>query len=149
MPQTDDRERDSLSSKIYIGAWDSVDQHDALLQYAGAANFGTNRLGPEHLANHATIEECIGYPATTIITVEYDPDRANCAELYNKLSEAKTYCNFYSFAGAHHMSNQLYGVVLPGEPNEYGQIVKAVLDKAINDCFNYDLNRPWVAEEGK
>lgn len=101
MPQTDDRERDSLSSKIYIGAWDSVDQHDALLQYAGAANFGTNRLGPEHLASHATIEECIGYPATTIITVEY------------------------------------------------GQIVKAVLDKAINDCFNYDLNRPWVAEEGK
>ncbi len=39
------------------------------------------------------------------------------------------------------------GVVLPGEAVEYGEVMKVVLDKAINDCFNYDLRRPWVTEE--
>lgn len=147
VPQVDDRESDSVADRVYTGLWDSVDHHNALLQYAGPANFGTSRLGPEYIANHATIEDCIGYPPTTIITVEFDPDRANCEAFYHKLAEAKTYCNFYAFAGAHHVSDQLIGTNLPGEPNEYGKVIKVVLDKAINDCFDYDLSRPWVTEK--
>lgn len=149
MPQTDDRETNSLSNRIYTGVWDSVDQHNALLQYAGAQNFGSSRLGPEYLANRATIEDCIGYPPTYLMTVEFDPDRENTMNFYNKLAEAKTYVQFVSWPAAHHMSSHLYGVVLPGEANDYGRVVKEVLDKSINDCFKYDLRRPWVAEEAK
>ena len=149
MPQTDDRETDSLSNKVYTGIWDSLDQHNALMQYAGIQNFGSSRLGPEYVANRASIEDCVGYPPTFIFTVEFDPDRYNCTQFYNKLAEAKTFVEFVCWPGAHHMSSHLIGVNLPGECNEYGAVVKTVLEKAVNDCFNYDLRRPWVTEEKK
>ncbi len=63
------------------------------------------------------------------------------------MSEAKTFVNFSSWPGAHHMSNQVVGISLPGEETEYGAAMKTVLDKYIKDCFAYDLRRPWVLEE--
>ena len=59
--QTDDREKDG--SSFYSGVWDSVEQHDGLYQWLGR-NFDSNREGPEALANHATVEDCIGFPPT-------------------------------------------------------------------------------------
>ena len=36
-----------------------------------------------------------------------------------------------------------------GEPNELSLRVASVFDSNIEDCFKYDLRRPWVVEEYK
>lgn len=144
VPQTDDREAEGHS--IYNGAWDSITQHHALAQWLGP-NFGSSRIGPEALANHATIEDCIGYPPTFIHTVELDPDRQFNREFYGKLLEANTYAEYHVWGGAHHACGIWNGNALGGVINEYSARVKVVIDGNIEDCWNYDLRRDWLREE--
>ena len=47
-----------------------VEQHDGLYQWLGR-NFDSNRVGPEALANHATVEDCIGFPPTFMYQVKW------------------------------------------------------------------------------
>ncbi len=143
VPQTDDREKGYTG--VYDGMWDTVNQHNALKQWLGT-NFASSLVGPEALANHATVEECIGYPPTFIHTTEFDPDRHFCREFYGKLLEARTYAEFHSWGGAQHCS-PWQGVTNPGEVSDYTKVVKVVYDANVEDCFKYDLRRPWVAEE--
>lgn len=147
MPQTDDRDMTS-ASQIYTGMWDAPLQHNAMLQWLGA-NYASGTVGPEALPNHATVEDCIGYPPCFIHTVEFDPDRDNSRELASKMLEAHTFCEFHLWAGAHHVSSQVMGTMQGGEPNEYGTRLKTILDANIEDCFGYDLRRPWVREDAK
>lgn len=148
-PQTDDREHGGLADHIYDGSWDAIYQHDSLMLMLGAS-FGSSRIGPEALANHATIEECVGYPPCFIHTVELDPDRDNCRELYHKMLEAKTYSEFHAWGGATHVSPWGSGSFMMtglGDANEYSLRTKKVIYDEICDCWEYDLSRPWVIEE--
>ena len=144
--QTDDREKDGPSN--YSGVWDSVEQHDGLLQYMGR-NFASNKVGPEAMPNHATVEDCIGYPPVFMHQSELDPDILNNVEFYTKLLKAHSFAEYHVYGGAHH-NNGVFSVVKGvGEPNDYSMLVGKIFDTNLEDCFRYDLRRPWVVEEYK
>ena len=81
-PQTDDR----IGGRevIYTGSFDSFAEIDAMRCYLGNAAFGGAGLGPEAVANHATIEDCAGYPPCFIHTGEFEPDADSNREFYGK-----------------------------------------------------------------
>lgn len=83
------------------------------------------------LPNHATVLDCVGLPPVFIHTIEFNLDCDNCLEFYGKLLDAKAFAEFHCWAGAHHMSDQLIGSVLPGEPNEYAEHFCTILDAKI------------------
>ena len=144
--QTDDREKDGPSN--YSGVWDSVEQHDGLMQWLGR-NFASNKIGPEALPNHATVEDCIGYPPVFMHQSELDPDILNNLEFYSKLLKAHSFAEYHVYGGAHH-NNGVFSVIKGvGEPNEYSELVGKIFDTNMEDAFRYDLRRPWVVEDYK
>lgn len=144
--QTDDREKDGPS--FYSGIWDSVEQHDGLMQYMGR-NFASNRVGPEAFANHATVEDCIGFPPVFMHQSELDPDIINNAEFYTKLLKAHSFVEYHVYGGAHH-NNGVWAIVKScGEANDYSTRVAEMFDANLEDAFKYDLRRPWVVEAYK
>lgn len=148
-PQTDDREQGGLADYIYDGAWDAYHQHDVMHQYLGK-DFASSRIGPEAVANHATIEECIGYPPTFIHEPELDPDRDASREFYHKLLEAKTFAEFHGWGGTKHGSPNFAGEFMfkaLGPENEFSKRTNAIVRANICDCWDYDLSRPWVLDE--
>ena len=135
-------------SSFYSGVWDSVEQHDGLYQWLGR-NFDSNRVGPEALANHATVEDCIGFPPTFMYQSEMDPDIFGNIEFYTKLLKAHSFAEYHVFGGAHH-NNGVWSVIKNcGEPNDYSIRIAQMFDSNIEDCFKYDLRRPWVVEDYK
>ena len=144
--QTDDREKDGDS--LYTGMWDAVEQHDGLANWLGR-NFASNRVGPEALPNHATVEDCIGFPPTFMYQAEMDPDILPNVEFYTKLLKAHSFVEYHVYGGAHH-SNGIWAVIKNcGEPNEYSTRASISFESNIEDCFKYDLRRPWVVEDYK
>lgn len=141
VPQTDDRPGNGIANTLYDGSWDASTQHSELMQWMGP-NFACSAIGPEALANHATIEDCVGYPPLFIHTGEWDPDRDNCREFYHKVLEAKSFAEFHCWGGADHVALVTEGV-------EYYDRIGPLLDLHINECFKYDMRRPWVVEESK
>ena len=80
---------------------------------------------------------------------EMDPDIFNNIEFYTKLLKAHCFAEYHVYGGAHH-NNGVFAVVKNcGEPNELSLRVASVFDSNIEDCFKYDLRRPWVVEEYK
>lgn len=149
LPQTDDREDDRLSHKIYTSDWDAGTQRQALRQWLGL-NYGSTQTGPEALANHATIKDCIGYPPLFIHTAEFDPDKDNARDFYSKVTEAKSYAEFHCWGGTAHGGPAFFGGDgMGGEENELSHRINIILAGNIEDCFKYDLRRPWVVEESK
>lgn len=144
-PQTDDRQRDGETS-IYSAMWDTNLQHNALVQWLGN-DFGSTYVSPEALANHATVEDCKGYPPTFIHTAELDPDRHNSRILYGKLLEARVFTEFHCWAGVQHVCAAWNDVAQTGEGNDLSKRIKVVFDGNVEDCFNYDLSRDWAFGE--
>ena len=99
------------------------------------------------MANHATVEDYIGYPPLFLHTLEFDPGRDSCREFYGKVVEAKTFAEFHCWPGAHHASPAFNGSCVAGEETPYSKCTKMIIDKNIEDCFQYDLHRPWVVDE--
>ena len=141
LPQTDDRFGDGCASHIYNGAWDAVSQKYALAQYMGK-NSDSSLIGPEALANHATVKDCIGYPPLFLHAAELDPDRDFNRAFYGKVLEAKSFAEYHCWGGSDHGC-----IVLGGSP--YADRFCALVDANVEDCFQYDLRRPWVEEESK
>ena len=144
--QTDDIEKEGEG--WYTGIWDSVEQHDALMQYLGR-NFNSVRIGPEAMPNHATVEDCIGFPPTFMHQSEMDPDILRNLEFYSKLIRAHCFTELHVYGGAIH-NNAVWAVVKScGEPNDYSQQVADLFNNELEYCYKYDLRRPWVVEEYK
>ena len=139
LPQTGCQDENHLG--IYNGNWDTINQHDAMMQYLGR-NAGNSLVGPEALANFATIEDCIGFPPTFIHTVELDPDRNFNREFYGKLLEAKTFAEYHCWGGMHHLSPLQFGVSA-----DVSLRAKSIIDANRMDLFKCDFRRPWVVEE--
>lgn len=148
-PQTDDREHGGIADYLYDGSWDAYHQHDDMRQYLGK-DFASSRIGPEALANHATIEECIGYPPVFFHVPELDPDRDGSRELFHKMLEAKTFAEYHAWGGTKHNSCNFTGAFMfraLGPENEFSKRTNAVVYANMCDCWDYDLSRPWVTEE--
>jgi acetyl esterase/lipase len=147
-PITDDREIYPCSEHCegYVDGvdrpqcFDAVNYHTAYRMWLGY-NYGSYRVGPEALANHATVEDCIGYPPTMIFTAEFDPDRDYNREFAGKLYAAHTFCEYHSFGGADHRGYLF-------EP-ELSEIPLMLQNKALQLFWEEDVRRPWVVDDYK
>lgn len=140
-PQTDERVNELLGCRIVNSAWDGPAQRKAL-KYWLRGNGDDAAVGPEALANHASAEDCIGYPPVFIHTVEFDPDRDFSREFYVKVLEAKSFAEYHCWGGAHHASTS-------DLTNPVVIRMQEIIDANTEDLFQYDLRRPWVEEESK
>ena len=144
--QTDDIEKEG--DGWYTGIWDSVEQHDGLMQDLGR-NFNSVRVGPEAMPNHATVEDCIGFPPTFMHQSEMDPDILHNLEFYSKLIKAHCFTELHVYGGAIHNNSVWATVKACGERTEYSDMVGKLYDDEIEYCYKYDLRRPWVLEDYK
>jgi acetyl esterase/lipase len=138
IPQTDERQGIGPGDFVYTGMWDVLNGHDAAMQYLGR-NFGMTSTGPEAYANHATVEDCIGYPPLFMHAVEFDSDTDANRKFYEKVLAAHSYTEFHCWGGAYHGA---FSVV----DCDYTRRYREILNGNIDDCFQYDLRRPWVEE---
>lgn len=145
IPQTDERFKDYC---VYNGASDTVTNRNMLFQYLGN-NYGSGLVGPEALANHASVEDCKGYPPTFIHSAEFDLDCDYNREFYSKVLHARSYAEYHCWGGASHNPNPFgrYMGNVGGGESEYSKRADAIIEGNIEDCFKYDLRRPWLAEE--
>jgi len=106
--------------------------------YVGWENTGTNYLGPEAFANHASVEECKGLCPIFLNVGESDQDRDATIDFAKKLYEARVPCSLHVWEGAAHAT--LYyarktGMAKRFWDNLYGDI---------QNCMAYDMRRPWA-----
>jgi acetyl esterase/lipase len=141
MPVTDERNF-TISSHMRVGICDCMGMRRGNFRYMGADNFSSCEIGPEAFANHATVDDCIGYPPLFMHTGEFDLDRDNSLQFAAKVLEAQSFTEIHLLGGFNHM--MFY----------FGQDSVPALDRAneiiasnIEDCFKYDLRRPWVYED--
>ncbi len=136
-PQTDDREF-LPSAQIVNTPWDGVDDHGGLRMWLGN-NHGSGRIGPEAMANHATVNDCIGYPPLIIHTVEFDPDSDFNRQFYGKVKEARSYAEYHSWGGIGHAGFYI--------APQLAEVYDVVVQNNMRTLFENDLRRPWVVEE--
>jgi acetyl esterase/lipase len=136
-PITDERET-MPSSQTCLGNFDGRRLHTAYRMWLGY-NYDSGRVGPEAMANHATVEDCIGYPPTMIFTAEFDPDRDYNREFVGKLYEARTFCEYHCWGGTHH------GLYIANPDMQ--AVIDVTVDNMMNNMWDYDLRRPWVIDE--
>lgn len=136
-------ERSNFLSHTYINdGLDSEQIHKFMTQYLGAENFGSNGLGPEALANHATVEDCKGLCPIVIHAAENDVDRDPATQFVSKLYAAGVYTEFHVWGGCCHAT--LFNAPKDEEIRERYQ---KLVDGNITDFFKYDMRREWLNEE--
>lgn len=138
LPITDDRSYHA-SSRNRNGIWDGK----SVQMYAWCClgkDMADAYVPPELFANHATVEECVGYPPLCIITSEFDGDVDNSCEFATKVRAAHSFSELHCFGGMGHNA-EVYGF-----PCEIVDLLHQVEDKALRDFWAYDLRRPWVVE---
>lgn len=148
VPTINDRSSDALGNRVYVDGHSAITNSQMTSEWMNY-NFGNMLVGPEAYANHATVAECVGYPSCFIHTAEFDPCKDGCREFYSKLLEAKTFAEIHNWGGAHHASGEFDGSFMFGEESPYSAVVNTVIFKNMEDCFTYDLRRPWVVDELK
>jgi acetyl esterase/lipase len=136
-PMVDDRNFFE-SSKIIKNPCDATRAHVMFASYVGWENTGSNLLGPEAFANHATVDECKGLCPIFMNVGESDQDRDATIDFAKKLYEARVPCSLHIWAGAAHAT--LYyarktGMALRFWNNLYGDL---------QNCMEYDMRRPWA-----
>ena len=124
------------SSKVFSGQFDGYFWGTMFRLYLGK-NYGSPYLGPEAVANRATIKECKGFPPTFIHTVEHDVDRDPCLEFAKKVAAAGSFTEVHCWGGSDHMG------LLFSQNSPYSERYHAILKANIHDCMTYDLRRDW------
>jgi acetyl esterase/lipase len=138
---TDDREY--LPSSDFRGVdWTGESLRKSYYQWMGPENYASDSVGPEAFANHATVEDCIGYPPLFLHSCEFDPSSDYDREFAGKVKAAHSFVSYHCWGGMTHNINNL-----DGYQRAYNNRVQATIDADIMDCFTYDLRRPWVEEE--
>lgn len=139
---TDDRGM-HLSTKYFNDNWDGYALSRTYKLYLGDM-FGSPFLGPEGLANRATVEDCKGLCPMFISTEEFDPDRDNEIEFVSKLYAAGVYTSFHVWPGRVHggMGNEYLNEeeVLTEEGKHFVELV----NRFVQDCFKNDLKREFL-----
>ncbi len=140
-PMVDDRNYWE-SNKLIKDPCDATRAHSMFATYVGWENCGTNLLGPEAFANHATVDEC-KYLCPIFLNVgESDQDRDATMEFASKLYKAKVPCSLHVWEGAAHAT--LYYA----RKSEMADIFWANLNHDIKCCMKYDMRRDeaWFAK---
>lgn len=108
-----------------------------------------NAIPAEAYPNHATVEECVGLPATFLHCNANDPSCDSTLEYASKLNEAGVYVGLHMWHGSNH--DGLYTSLAFNKGNTedypYTNAYAQVIETEIRDCFAYDLGRDWAAEE--
>jgi acetyl esterase/lipase len=133
-PVTDDREY-LPSSRIDGVMWGEPQLRSCYELWMTPRWYGNVMTGPEAFANHATVEDCIGYPPLYIHSGEFDPSSDYDREFAGKVKAARSYVEFHAWGGVAHHQVGMRPKVL--------ELVSADID----ECIAYDLRRPWVEEE--
>ena len=128
------------SSKIIKEPCDAGRAHMMHVAYVGKENVGSNYLGPEAYANHATVEECKGLCPMFINIGESDQDRDATMAFASKLYAARVPCSLHVWEGASH-ATLYYARKTPTS-----QIFWSTLFNDIRCCMTYDMRRPWAWE---
>ena len=132
---SDDREMYS-SSRFFNGDADGYVARLANETIMGR-NIGTLRMGPEAWANHATVEECKGYPPIYILVGELDPDRDYALDFAHKLLEAHVFCDIHVVGGFNHFATGMMA-------RTSGYLLNQAFKQAIRDLLEYDQTRAWM-----
>jgi acetyl esterase/lipase len=138
-PITDDRQV-YPSSQLVLSNFDGVRLAECLRMWLGV-NYGSGRIGPEALANKATVEDCVGYPPLFIHASEFDPDRDYNREFEGKVLAAHSFAEYHQWGGLAHAD-----LGNPMEPEQIKKVTDAVIDYEFELCYENDLRRPWVSE---
>ncbi len=140
-PMIDDRNFYE-SNKIIKDPCDATRAHIMFATYVGWENCGTNYLGPEAFANHASVEECRGLCPIVINVGESDQDRDACLEFAQKLYAAKVPTSLHVWEGAAHAT--LYYSKPVNKKGVVNNMAKRFWDNLYGDieCFmKYDMRR--------
>jgi acetyl esterase/lipase len=133
-PMVDDRNYWE-SNKLIKDPCDATRAHAMFATYVGWENCGTNLLGPEAFANHATVEECKYLCPVYLNVGESDQDRDATMEFAGKLYAAKVPCSLHVWQGAAHAT--LYYA----RKTEMAKIFWDNLNHDIKCCMKYDMRR--------
>ncbi len=128
------------SSRIVQGGWDAADNHRIFQILFGKNNAYSPFLTPEHVPNHATVEDCKGLCPIFIHAMELDADRDASMDFARKLYEAKVYTQIHVWGGAGHGAFFLP----PKGESKIHDAYKAICFAELHDMFTYDLRRLWL-----
>lgn len=136
------------SGKIRLPGWDGEIMRYCYSEYLGQY-YNSPLLGPEGMANRATVEECKGLCPVILVTSEHDVDRDSCIHFALKLYEAGVYCDLHVYSGGSHGSTA-YKVYPEDTDREMSPKMTVNFSEMINIDVTYllkdDLRRPWTAE---
>lgn len=133
-PMVDDRNYFE-SCKLIKDPCDATRAHAMFATYVGWENCGTNLLGPEAFANHATVDECRGLCPIFLNVGESDQDRDATIEFAKKCYIAKVPCSLHVWEGCAHATlyySRKTGLALRFWNNLYGDL---------QNCMQYDMRR--------
>jgi acetyl esterase/lipase len=143
MPVTDER-CFTRSSHMCVGICECMGERLGNFRYVGADRFASPELGPEAFANHATVDDCIGYPPLFLHTGEFDIERDESLQFAAKVQEAQSFVETHNWGGVNHMLFYFDQESVPMLDR-----INATIEANIEDCFKYDFRRPWVYEGEK
>ena len=133
-PMVDDRNYWE-SNKLIKDPCDATRAHCMFATYVGWENCGSNLMGPEAFANHATVEECKYLCPIYLNVGESDQDRDATIEFATKLYKAKVPCSLHVWEGSAHAT--LYYA----RKTEMAKVFWANLNHDIECCMKYDMRR--------
>lgn len=119
--------------------------HAMQVYYYGAENVGSPYLGPEAFANKATVEDCKGLPPIVINIGESDMERDPTLEFAKKCYAARVPFSLHVWQGVGHGS---LWFTTEGECEMGDRFWKNFFGD-IQDCFDYDMRRPWAWDAEK
>lgn len=137
---TDDRAV-YASHQYNSDAWDGDQIHRTMMAYFGPEDFASAAIGPEGMANHATVEDCHGLCPVIIHSSESDADRDSLMSFAGKLYAAGVYCETHFWGGCCHATLYNAPKDVP-ERMRYQQIV----DGNFRDLWKYDMRREWLVQ---
>lgn len=138
-----DERSDFLSHTYWNDALDIEQVQKFMLQYLGDSDFCSNGVGPEAMANRATIEDCKGLCPVSIHVGENDVDRDPSIEFVQKLLVAGVYTQFHIMGGCCHAT--MFNA--PADEPLRERYMELVYGE-ISDFLKYDMRREWLKEEG-
>jgi acetyl esterase/lipase len=143
MPMCEDRGY-TFSARMTPGTSNYREAHKMFRRYLGPNRLAYAVESPEAFANHASVDDCIGYPPTYIHCAEFDTERDGALLFANKLLEAQSFCEIHEWGGINHVA-----VNYTGEPMDVIDHMNEVVNWNIDNLIKYDLRRPWVYEDAE
>lgn len=141
-PICDERPNGFLSHTYVNDALDSVQVRQFMTQYLGPDNIDSDDLGPEALANRATVEDCKGLCPIFIHVGENDVDRDASMAFVQKLFAAGVYTQYHIWGGCCHATQ----FNSPADEPLRERYMEQVYGE-YRDLLKYDMRREWLVDE--